>query len=200
VFFLLKKPMKYLVLAFFIISCNLKNENRRFSKTDIGNIADDYQSQYNLKNQTPPPPPGYSVISFFIKTSEHKIIEVNSRVLFDLYKDCYYEEYKSFELFLTEILNKDVIIKSNNELILNKEFNFDKTFFESNKFNLEALINQYLIKKQHSNKEHYTENHKTINKLTENELNTLLYILSKSGYYIIFEDYSGATIISKTLE
>ena len=192
--------MKHLlIIILLIIGFSCKKTNHRFSKTDIQIISTDYDLLYAKKDENPQPPPSiYIFLNFFIKSKSGKINIVNPTQLFYLYLDSYTKSFKNFELFLNKVLNSNFILEITPNHQWEKELNFNKKFYEKNNKSIKELIKYYFINNRH--KEVYTSNFETINRLTEPELSTLYYIISKAGYYINFNDYSGGITIMKTLQ
>jgi len=177
----MKKILTLLILLFVLLSCEKKEEN--FSDEMIEELIIE---DYGL-------PSKYGFLNLYVKTNDNNILPTTNHYLFGLYKIHYHKTFKTFELFLNEVLN--------NNLIINKE-EFKKSYFGDFKLNRniekkysEIGFDEFLKKYSEKTASNRTKLKKTI--INENEYLTVVYLLYKNRYDISRDCYIGNDYIIK---
>ncbi len=177
----MKKILTLLILLFIVLSCEKKEDN----------FSDEMIEELIIEDNGLPSK--YGFLNLYVKTNDIKILPTTNDYLFGLYKIHYHKSFKTFKLFLNEVLNNDFIINK-------KEFK--KTYFGDFKLNLNIVnqytelgLNEFLIKYSEKTSSNRTKLKKTI--IKENEYLTVVYLLYKNRYDISRDCYIGNDYIIK---
>lgn len=166
------------VLCFLFISCKKELIN---DESFIRNLSNDLNFEMPLHNEA---------LIILINTEGDSIYATSLRQLNQIRKKNYDDNFKNFDDFLVEVLNNNLLFKS--ELLENSMFSFK----------LDKNISQEFRDKGISFfKEKYCEKSKVQGKYyIKRDLNltikyNIMYFFFKSNYYIMQNDYSGNDVL-----
>lgn len=183
----MKKTLVIIFLFIFFISCKKKEEN--FTGIMIEKLM---MSDNEL-------PSKYGSLNLYVTTNENEIHQTNNQYLFEFYKLYYYKKFKSFDVFLNEILNKTFVF---DKRLFKKEI-----YLESFKLNPEIEkgysemgFDEFLKKysKETPSKKGKLELNKSI--IKTDEYSTILYLLYKNRYDVSIDCYLGKDYIRKRVD
>lgn len=171
-----------IVVIFSVFSCRKELVNDDYF---VRNLSNDVNFDLPLQNE-----------SLMIFINNNNTIYVTSLRELNSIKKNKYNNYKNFDDFLIEVLNNNLLSKS--DLINNSVFRF--------KLN-NVILNEFAEKGLDKLKNKYCENTETKDKFyLKNSLNSdvkknIMYLFFKKNYYIMQNDYSGKyVLIDKNLK
>ncbi|ALR31270.1 hypothetical protein ATE47_12385 [Chryseobacterium sp. IHB B 17019] len=171
-----------LLILLLLSSCKSNNDNIDFIK--------------KLSTVTNGLPSPYFNYYLYFELEDGDLLETNIDLVHELYKDYYQHQYKDFNVYLEDLFNKKLLLKSMDLAKYNRQdyfFTINKFDNEIDKMNISNIQKKYLI----SEKQSYIL---PLKKYKPTQLRTILYKMFSHGYLINFNDYSGYYYISKYRE
>ena len=186
----MKKILSLLMLFCFLISCEEKESN--FSEEMIDKLADRGEIKDGII-RLPPPPSTFSDIYINANNNEY-ILTTGDELLF-FYKECYSNKFKSFKEFLDVVLNKNFVFNKR----LFKDSRYPKSFKLNSRTEKEYKdlgFDKFLQKySKPSSRKDVLELNKSI--IKSGEYLTVCYFLYKNRYDISRDCYIGKDYIRK---
>lgn len=180
--------MKKIVIAFvlisFFLSCQKKDQN--FTKEMIEKLI-------VVDNGLPSK---YSFLDLYILTNNNEVLKTDNNYLLLSYNRYYQMKFKSFEEFLDEVLNKNLVFEQSSfrKIIHLRSFKLNQEIEKKySEIGFDEFFKKYSKKTNKKNAEF--ELNKSI--IKENEYSTIVYLLYKNRYDIGTDCYIGKDYIRK---
>ncbi|RMZ59691.1 hypothetical protein D1632_08690 [Chryseobacterium nematophagum] len=167
----------------FSLSCTEKNKNQNF----INKLS-------SVQNGSPSL---YFNYYLYFKMDNNEILETNIDLIYEIYKNYYSKKYTDFTIYLEELLNEKVTIKSEYINTLKKN-----NVFLANLSTIDDTIEKMStenIEKKYLNLEQKDAFVLQTGKIEATKVKTILYKMFTNDYIITFSDYGGYYNIKRQL-